>query len=163
VATNVLPVGFVLVTNLTQATSGTVSNSNGTNTWTLGNMGTGSSATLTLVAVTAVPTNGNYLDSVTVGSPVYDPTKANNFASVKTGVTLPPPVALILTHGNNTYTVSWPASIGFILEGSTNLPAVWVPITNSSVTQQVFGSVTSNLFSLPGTNGYHFFRLKQSP
>lgn len=158
IATNTLPSGFVLLTNMTQVSSGAVTNTNTTTTWTIGSMTNGASQTMTLQAGAAVASTGNYQDNVTVGSAVLDPNKANNFASVKTGVMV---ATLALSPGSGTnYTLSWAASSGFILQGTTNLPPVWINITNSSVTQQTTGGVTSNLYTLPGTNGFHFFRLK---
>jgi len=160
-ATNVLPAGFIEVTNQTVLTQGAITNVNGTITWTLGAMTNDSSATLTIVAAVDVPENGlpsTNLDSVTIGSQVYEPTKANNYASCKTKVVS---TMITVTPSGATYMLSWPAMAGNImLQGSTNLPPVWVPITNSSVIQQSIGGQTYNTYTLPGTNGYHFFRLK---
>jgi hypothetical protein len=58
---------------------------------------------------------------------------------------------------NATYTLTWPASFtNFVLEGAFNLPPVgtWVPINPPPPV--ISGQYS---FSLPGTTGYHFFRL----
>ncbi len=160
-ATNVLPAGFILMTNQTLLTQGAITNANRTITWNVGAMTNGSSATLTIVAGVdlpekSLPSSAN-LDSVTVGSQVYDPAKLNNYASVKTEVE---PAMITVTLSGTHYTMSWPAVAGnIVLEGSTNLPPVWVPITNSSVVPQLISGQTYNTYTLPGTNGYHFFRL----
>jgi hypothetical protein len=46
-----------------------------------------------------------------------------------------------------------------VLEGTTSLtpPIIWVPITNPP---SVSGQFTYELNVVPGTNGYHFFRLE---
>jgi uncharacterized repeat protein (TIGR01451 family) len=161
-ATNVLPAGFILMTNQTLLTQGAITNANGTITWNVGAMTNGSSATLTIVAGVnlpekSLPSSAN-LDSVTVGSQVYDPAKLNNYASVKTEVY---PAMITVTPSGARYMLSWPDVAGnIVLEGSAKLPPVWVPITNSSVVPQLVGGQTYNTYTLPGTNGYHFFRLK---
>jgi len=162
VATNVLPGGFLLVTNQTVLTQGSITNVNGTIYWTVGAMADGASDTLTIVTLvnlpeTNLPSSAN-LDSVTVGSQVYDPFKANNYASVKTEVE---PAVISVAPSASGYLLSWPATAGnIVLEGSVALPPVWVPITNtSSVVPQVVGGQLFNTYVLPSTNNYHFFRL----
>ena len=152
VGTITLPNGF-FVTSITPAASAT--NSNGTITWNVGTLGTDpvtSTATLTVVATTTV--GGTGLATASVTSAIYDPTKVNNFASVKTEVDQP---VISVSVVGQSYTLTWPATASnFVLEGAFNLPpaGTWVPITPSP--PLVSGQYS---FTLPGANGYQFFRL----
>jgi uncharacterized repeat protein (TIGR01451 family) len=140
-AINVLPAGFMPMT--ITPTQGVASNVNGTITWNVGVLGSVS--------------NSSAIDSVTVSSLVYDPTKQNNFAAVKTEVE---PAMISVTPVGATYMLSWPATAGnTTLQGSKKLPPAWMPITNSGVVQQLIGGQLYNTYTLPGSNGYHFFRL----
>jgi uncharacterized delta-60 repeat protein/uncharacterized repeat protein (TIGR01451 family) len=150
IVTNVLPANFILITN--QFAQGATNGASGaTNTpiiWDVGTVSNASSVTMTTVAQADLPGNSlpslTNFESVSVGSPVYDPIKVNNFAFVNTAV-VPPIIAVTGGSGTN-YTLTWPA--GFVLEGSVQLPPTWVIITN----------VTSP-YMLPGTGGYHYFRV----
>jgi uncharacterized repeat protein (TIGR01451 family)/uncharacterized delta-60 repeat protein len=157
-ATNTLPVGFVLMTNQTLLTQGSITNANGTIIWNVGAMTNGSSATLTIVAGVFLSANGlpsAYLDKVGVGSQVYDPAKLNNSASVKTEVQ---PAMINVAGSGSNYSLSWQAVTGnFVLEGAVTLLGPWTPIANPAV---VNGQYT---YVLPGANGYHFFRLIAQP
>jgi uncharacterized repeat protein (TIGR01451 family) len=160
-AIDVLPAGFLPIT--ITPTQGVASNVNGTITWNVGALGSviNSSAALTIVVGVnlpeqSLPSSAN-LDSVTVSSPVYDPTKQNNYAAVKTEVE---PATISVTSVGGTYMLSWAATVGnTVLQGSKNLPPIWVPITNSSVVPQTINGQLYNTYTLPGSSGYHFFRL----
>ena len=118
-------------------------------------MANGSYAALTIVAGVnlpekSLPSSAN-LDSVTVGSQVYDPAKLNNYASVKTEVV---PAMINVAGSGTNYSLSWQAVAGdFVLEGAVTVSGPWMPIANPAA---VGGQYT---YVLPGTNGYHFFRL----
>jgi uncharacterized repeat protein (TIGR01451 family)/uncharacterized delta-60 repeat protein len=148
-----LPNGFSVVTI---SPSGSATNSSGTITWNIGTLGIDpvtSTATLTVVARALL--GGTGLATATVSSAIYDPTKVNNFASAKTEVDQP---AISVALVNKTYTLTWPVSAtNYVLEGAFNLPPVgtWFPITNPPP-PVISGQYN---FTLPGANGYHFFRL----
>jgi uncharacterized repeat protein (TIGR01451 family) len=148
-----LPAGFP-VTSISPSNNAV--NSDGTITWTIGTLGVSpanSSATLTVVAQALV--GGTQLASATVTSAVYDPTKVNNFSSVKTEVILP---QITVTGSGQSYTLTWPdTATNFVLEGAFDLPpaGTWVPITNPPP-PIISGQFN---FALPGTAGYRFFRL----
>jgi uncharacterized repeat protein (TIGR01451 family)/uncharacterized delta-60 repeat protein len=153
-AINMLPAGFILMTNQTLLTQGAITNANGTITWNAGAMTNGSSATLTIVAGVFLPENGlpsAKLDSVTVSSQVYDPAKLNNYAAVKTEVE---PAMINVAGSGSKYSLSWQAVAGnIVLEGAVTVSGPWMPIANPAAVGGIYTYV------LPGTNGYHFFRL----
>jgi len=152
-ATITLPAGFSV---LTISPAAGASNSNGTITWNIGTLGTEPvNSTTSLTVVARALTGGIGLATATVSSDVYDPTKVNNFASVKTEVDQP---AITVSGASQTYSLTWPiTATNFVLEGAVDLPPIgtWVPITNPPP------SVISGQynFALPGSTGYHFFRL----
>jgi uncharacterized repeat protein (TIGR01451 family) len=156
-ATNIMPAGFLPVT-ITPAPTAVVSNANVTVTWNLGTMANGSYSNLSIVAWVDLPESGlpssDNLDVVTVGSSVYETNKS--YALVKTEVE---PAMMNLDGSGSNYLLSWPAVAGnFVLQGAVTLSGPWMPIANPAV---VNGQYT---YVLPGTNGYHFFRLvSQSP
>jgi uncharacterized repeat protein (TIGR01451 family)/uncharacterized delta-60 repeat protein len=158
-AINVLPAGFRPGT-ITPAPLSVVTNASGTVsiTWNVGAMGSGSYATLTIVAGVNLPEKTvTNLDSVTVSSPVYDPAKLNNYASVKTLVV---PATINVAGSGTNYSLSWQAAAGNImLEGAVSLSGPWVPIANPATMSELNG-LFFYTYILPGTNGYHFFRLK---
>ncbi len=160
-ATNYLPAGFRPST-VTPAPLSVVTNGNTvTVIWSVGSLGSGSYFNLTIVAGVNLPENSlpssANLDLVTVGSQVYDPNKLSSFASVKTEVE---PALITVTRSGASYMLSWPVFAGnIVLEGSTNLPPVWVRITNSSVVPQLIGGQSFDTYTLPGTNHFRFFRL----
>ncbi len=159
-AIDVLPGGFLLVS--TNASTGTVSNNaaNGTITWVITNLpatGGGAGPTLTLVAV---PTNAEIgLNQVTVSSPVYDPYKLNNFAAVKTEVDGATISAVI---SGASYSLTWASTLtNYVLQGAFNLPPPGAVGGWNSITSPPPPVVNGQyVFSLPGSDGYHFFRLK---
>lgn len=150
-AVDVLPAGFVPLT--ITPTVGTVTNLNGVITWNVGDLSASASGvgpSLTIVAEAAVA--GVALNSVSVSSPVFDPLKVNNYAAVKTSVGV---VALSVNLSGGVYTLTWPAGNGFVLQGAVNLPpqSPWVSIAAPPVING------QSVYTLPGNNGYHFFRL----
>jgi uncharacterized repeat protein (TIGR01451 family)/uncharacterized delta-60 repeat protein len=156
-----LPTGFVPVT-LTPS-QGTTSNASGVITWNVGTLspGTNSRATLTILAGINLPENilpsSANLDTVSVSSSVYDPAKLNNFASVKTQVL---PALITVTPSGATYMLSWPTNTGITaLQGAVNLTGPWSNISGSSIVAQNIGGQMYETYMLPGTNGYHYFRL----
>jgi uncharacterized repeat protein (TIGR01451 family)/uncharacterized delta-60 repeat protein len=148
-----LPNGFYAVS---LSPPGSATNSSGTITWNIGTLGIDpvtSTGTLTVVARAMLAGTG--LASATVSSEVYDPTKVNNYAAVKTEVD---PAVISVSSANQSYTLTWPASAtNYVLEGAFDLPPIgtWVPITNPP--PPVISGQYS--YSLPGATGYHFFRL----
>jgi uncharacterized repeat protein (TIGR01451 family)/uncharacterized delta-60 repeat protein len=151
-ATNTLPAGFV-VTAITSS-QGVATNGSGNVIWNVGTLASGSSATLT-IAATATSAQASALDSITVGSPLYDVSKVNNYAAVKTEVD---GALLTVTGSGKSYSITWSSAAGnYILEGATNLPpaGVWMPVTPAPT--QVGGQYS---YTLPGNNGYRFFILK---
>jgi uncharacterized repeat protein (TIGR01451 family)/uncharacterized delta-60 repeat protein len=149
-ASIVLPSGVSPAT--VSPSAGSASNANGTITWNIGTMGNNSTATLTVVATVRTAEIG--LATATVSSLVYDPAKLNNFASVKTEIDSP---AINFTSVGQTYTLTWPASANsYILQGAVNLPPLGQWVTVTPTPPVINGQYT---FTLPGTSGYHFFRL----
>jgi len=148
-----LPNGFSVI-SITPSANAT--NSSGTITWDVGTLGIDpvtSTATLSVVARPLV--GGTGLATASVSSAIYDPTKVNNFASVKTEVEQP---EISVSGASPTYTLTWPATAtNYVLEGAFELPPIgtWVPITNPPP-PVVSGQYN---FTLPGATGYHFFLL----
>ena len=81
VVTNFLPPGLLLTSN--SASLGTVSSASGMNLWNVGSLPPFTSATLTLSAMATNAAGATVLDTVVVGSAVYDPIKLNNFACTR--------------------------------------------------------------------------------
>jgi uncharacterized delta-60 repeat protein/uncharacterized repeat protein (TIGR01451 family) len=154
-ATLVLPPGFVAVSNGITASTGTVTNVDGTITWTVGNLAFGTTGTgPTLTVETAATVAGIGLCTASVSSAVYDPLKGNNFASVKIEVDQP---MLSISSVSQTYELTWSAlATSYWLEGAIELPPLgtWVRLPEPPV---INGFYT---YTLPGTGGYHFFRLR---
>ena len=151
-ATVALPSGFVPNTNGITPSTGTATNVNGTINWSLGSLLAGSEPTLTVAA--KATTAGIGLCSASVSSSVYDPFKANNYAAVKIEVDQP---LLSVVGATHSYQLAWDAlATNYWLEGATNLPpqGTWIPIAATTVSNGQY------IFSLPGTNGCHFFRLR---
>jgi uncharacterized delta-60 repeat protein/uncharacterized repeat protein (TIGR01451 family) len=151
--------GFVVVSNGISASTGTFTNVGGTITWNVGDLpltltGLGATMTLTTEAITA----GTNLASASVSSSVYDPLKGNNFSSVKIVVEQP---LLSVSGSEASYQLTWSATASnYILQGAYALPpqGTWTAIPTPPI---INGQYT---FTLPGTQGYVFFRLStQSP
>jgi len=152
-ATNVLPAGMVLYTS--SASTGAISNSGAVSTWNAGTLSAYSNVTLTIVAQATAANGATNLDTVNVGSSIFDPLKFNNFSSFK--IVVNPAPSLSIASGSHNFTITWPATAtNFVLQGATNLPppGVWTTVTN--VPAIVGGQYT---ITLP-TNGYRFFILK---
>ena len=151
----VLPVGFVAGTNGILASIGTATNANGTITWNIGGLPpslNGSGPVLT-VAATAT-TAGLGFCTASASSAIYDPLKGNNFAEVKIEVDQP---LLSVSGSTKSYQLTWSAqAANYWLEGAADLPpqGTWTRIAAPPV---VNGQYT---FTLPGANGYHYFRLR---
>lgn len=155
VATDVLPASTG-VTDISPST-GSVVNDNGVITWTIGTLNDNATATMTIV--TDPLAAGTGLDSVSVSSSVYDPYKLNNYAAVKTVVDQP---QITLSGSSGSYSLNWPANAtNYVLQGTTSLPAVngWTDINESSIPI----SNGDYNYALPGSSGFHFFRLKSTP
>jgi hypothetical protein len=109
----------------------------------------GATMTVTTEAVTA----GTNLASASVSSSVYDPLKGNNFASVKIVVEQP---SLSVSGSEPSYQLTWSATAtNYVLQGAYALPpqGTWMAIPTPPI---INGQYT---FTLPGTEGYQFFRL----
>jgi hypothetical protein len=107
----------------------------------------------TLTVATKATLAGIGLCSASVSSSVYDPLKGNNFAAVKIEVDQP---LLSISSVSQSYELTWSAlATNFTLQGAVNLPpqGTWIAIPNPPVFNGLY------TFSLPGTDGYHFFRL----
>jgi uncharacterized repeat protein (TIGR01451 family) len=128
---------------------------NGTVIFNLGDIASGAVrfATLVVTPTNAIP--GTITNIVTVGSSIVDPFKANNTASIKTGIQLP---ALDVRPDVNGLVITWGTNApGYIVQSTTNLsePAVWLPVTNSPVVIEN----GKNQLIINFSNGSRFFRL----
>ncbi|MDB6125895.1 MAG: hypothetical protein JWQ71_4888 [Pedosphaera sp.] len=154
IVTNILPAGLSFIS--ASSSQGTFANASGTVTWNLGNLGSGALATVSVVAKTTAA--GTITNTVSVGSGVNDPLKANNRASVKTVVDA---VQLGFTHTGSTMKFSWPTSAGsYVLETTPNLiaPVTWTVVTNPPA--QISGG--QNTVTINASTGTGFFRLRAS-
>jgi hypothetical protein len=102
-----------------------------------------STATLTIGA--SATAAGTGLASASVSSLVYDPTKVNNFVSVKTQVSQP---SISVSSVSKIYTLTWSAN-NYWLVAAVNLGGPWYPVTSPG----------QDTYTITGTNNYHFFRL----
>jgi uncharacterized repeat protein (TIGR01451 family) len=146
--------GFVVGSNGISASSGTFTNVGGAITWSLGDLpfsSTGLGATMTVTAEAI--TGGTNLASASVSSSVYDPLKGNNFSSVKIIVEQP---LLSVSGSEPSYQLTWSATAtNFVLQGAYALPpqGTWTAIPTPPISNGQY------IFTLPGTQGYQFFRL----
>jgi uncharacterized repeat protein (TIGR01451 family) len=152
IVTNPIPAGFRLVST---TASGGVTTNTGVLTFSLGNLGSGSSTTFTLVAIESVP--GTNFVAFGASSGVLDPLKGNNVNTVKS-IVLPLSLGIKLSGGSLTF--SWPAygMEVFTLQSTTNFipPVTWMDVTNLPV---LTGG--SNILTLPASHtGSVFFRLR---
>lgn len=117
----------------------------------LGALDGGQQMTLTIVVR---PTVGSTLtNTVICSSPILDPRKVNNSATIKTEVNLLQ-VSFVQV-GNNLF-LGWPeAAQGYTVQSATNLSSpIWEPVTNNVV---ITGG--QHVIALPIGPGNQFFRL----
>jgi uncharacterized repeat protein (TIGR01451 family) len=119
--TNTLPASVTII-----STSAGASTNGNVVTFDLGNIGNGFVTNCSIVV--RANSFGQITDFASVGSPILDPLKLNNSASVKTVVE---PVLLSVSKAGATVKISWPASAtGYVLEASSGLaPQSWSQIT----------------------------------
>jgi uncharacterized repeat protein (TIGR01451 family) len=150
----VLPPGFTPVTNGISASTGSVTNVNGTITWSIASLAPSANGTgPTLTVATRATTAGIGLCSASVSSAVYDPLKGNNFAAVKIEVDQP---LLGISGVSQSYELTWSAlATNYTLQGATNLPpqGTWIDLPQPPVVNGQY------IFTLPGSTGCRFFRL----
>jgi uncharacterized repeat protein (TIGR01451 family) len=117
----------------------------------LGDLGSGATAVVTLVVHPT--TGGTITNSAGVSSSVLDPFKGNNTAAVKTVVQAP---QITVSSSSSGLTFSWSAIFtNYVLESSPSLnPATWAPVGNA--VQMVNGQ---NVVTVPVAIGNQFFRL----
>jgi uncharacterized repeat protein (TIGR01451 family) len=155
VAVLTLPPGFV--TNGISLTSGTATYANGAITWTnIGDLADGMSVggVQTITVGTVVTTGGGGTATASVSSSTFDPFKGNNSAQVTINVSQ---ALLSVASGTRPYQLTWsPLATNYTLQGAVNLP----PPGASNLWMNIPTSNGQYIFTLPGTNGYHFFRLK---
>ena len=116
----------------------------------LGNIGAGATTNLTITVTPIV--GGQVTNTTVVGSPVFDPIKGNNTASVKTIVS-----GISFGRVGNGLVISWPSDATATLQSATNLasPIIWQNVTSPAVvTSGGMNYVTNTI----GT-GSRFFRL----
>ena len=148
----VLPPGFV--TNSLSSSSGTATSVDGTITWIIADLPLGAQQMLTVVATPTVAGIG--LCQASSSSGVYEPLKGSDFAAVKIEVNQ---VMLTVVGSSPPYELTWSAqATNFTLQGAITLPpsgasALWNNIPAPPVINGLY------VFTLPGVNGYHFFRL----
>jgi hypothetical protein len=148
VITNQLPAGlsFTSVTT-SQGTSG----QSGGIVWaSLGTINSGATASMTLVTWAGLV--NSVTNIATVSSPIIDPLKANNTASVKTTVG-----AQLSAQANGGFiSITTPGLAGSVLDYTTSLtpPVVWTPLLTNPPT----------VVNLPiSTSSNRFFRLRAGP
>jgi uncharacterized repeat protein (TIGR01451 family) len=147
-----LPPGvtFVSASPATYSVNGTIINF--TN---LGTLGKGETAQATIVVRPQV--SGLLTNTVNCVSPISDPFKLNNTASVKTTVNV---MQIAFGRVGNNLTLTWPADpANFILESNPTLDgsAGWTQVTSGIST--INGQ---NVYSVPIGPGSLFFRLRAS-
>ncbi len=148
IVTDTLPGGVSLVSVNPAAGSNLVG---GVVTVSLGDLGSGATATVTLVVHPAA--GGTITNGAAVSSSVLDPFKGNNSAAVKTAVQAP---QITVGSSSGGLTFSWSAIFtNYVLESSPSLnPATWTPV--GGAVQMVNGQ---NVVTVPVATGNQFFRL----
>lgn len=116
----------------------------------LGNLGSGASLNASIVVAPLV--GGQLTNTTVIGSPVTDPLKGNNTASVKTIVS-----GLNFVRSGNSLIFSWPSdATGYTLQYTTNLasPILWQTVSPAP-------TVVSGMYYVTNTigAGNRFFRL----
>lgn len=132
------------------ASQGTAGQSGGTVWANLGSISSGGNASITLV--TWVGFVGTVTNVATVSSPIIDPLKANNTASVKTTVT----PQLTASASGGIISITTPGVPGSVLDFTASLtpPVIWTPLLTNPPA----------VVNLPlTTTGNRFFRLRAGP
>ena len=122
--TNTLPAGVSFIS----ASPGYSLNGNVVTFTNLGDLGSGSSLTATILVRPSIA--GTITNNASVGSITTDPFKVNNSASVKTIVQA---VQLSVTRAGSNIIISWPAAAStYVLESASSLnpPITWTPVTS---------------------------------
>jgi hypothetical protein len=148
--TNALPVGMSFIS--ASSTSGSCLNVSNVVVCSLGSLGSGTFATVTLVGSPTVP--GTMTDTVEVFGSQLDVNPANNRATIKTSVQA---LALRLAHEAGGCVLRWPApAAGYVLEYAGGArPYNWQPYT---ATPAVING--EHVLPVTMTNGVRFFRLR---
>ena len=148
---NAMPIGISL--DYVQYGRGGATIGDNSIVWSLGNMNTNVTASMSITADTAA--NGIWTNLFSVADS-QGAASASAVQLLYIGVT--PPVMLNIALTNNQVMLSWATNAGIYgLQSTTNLvlPSNWIAVTN---TQSVIGS--SNSVTLPITNRSQFFRLQ---
>jgi uncharacterized repeat protein (TIGR01451 family) len=147
--------GFMPLTNVFTPTAGTATYTNGTVTWIVPDLPDGSQQNLTIVTKAVLA--GTNLCTASTSYGVYDPLKGNSFSSVKIEVEPAPMLNVFNVAG--AYELTWSSqAANYTLQGAITLPPpnaadLWVNIPVPLGTNGLYTYV------LPGTGGFHFFRL----
>jgi uncharacterized repeat protein (TIGR01451 family) len=123
-------------------------------TFNLGNLESNEQRSATIVVQPTAAALGTPLNVGSVSSPVTDPFKPNNRASVKTVVQ---DMTLTIAPVSGGVQLSWPANLNCVLQSATNLypPVVWLPASDVVPVQ-----VGDQMVALvPIGSGNRFFRL----
>lgn len=170
VSTNQFPANFVSVTSA-GAPGGTITTTTNTSShivkvvWSVPGLAAGATVAMTNTATANLPSNSlpsASLDQLFIGSQTYDSNKFNNYAAIKTEV-VALLVAVVGTPTKNNispvkYSLTWPVgSSALHLQGAVNVTGPWFSISNPAAANGYYS------YDLPGTNGYHYFRLMSSP
>jgi uncharacterized repeat protein (TIGR01451 family) len=136
-----------------RASQGTCINAAGIVTCTLGQLGKGASATITILAIAS--TTGVLTNRVTVNSPTSAPTNPDLTSELQTSVITTPTISF--ERAGNRLLLSWPRATGnFVLEAADDLfpPKSWsaaktpVEITEERITTTVKLSGTARFYRL---------------
>jgi uncharacterized repeat protein (TIGR01451 family) len=136
-----------------RASQGTCTNAAGTVTCSLGELGKGTAATITILALAS--NTGVLTNRVTVNSPTSAPTNPNLSSELQTSVIATPTISF--ERAGNRLLLSWPRATGnFVLEAADDLfpPKGWsaaknpVEITEERITTTVKLSGTTRFYRL---------------
>jgi uncharacterized repeat protein (TIGR01451 family) len=136
-----------------RASQGTCINADGIVTCTLGELGKGASATITILAIAS--TTGVLTNRVTVNSPTSAPTNPDLTSELQTSVITTPTISF--ERAGNRLLLSWPRATGnFVLEAADDLfpPKSWsaaktpVEITEERITTTVKLSGAARFYRL---------------
>jgi hypothetical protein len=152
--TNTLPATVTL--RAADTTQGTLATNGNPILASIGNLGIGGSATVTLTVVPQAA--GTITNIASAGSDFSDPTPANN-AFTNTVIVLPLPLLSIQRASSNRVNVSWPVALSnFVLEYRTNVSmgASW---SSNAALPAVF--TNQNVITETATNPAKFYRLRK--